>query len=292
MDFAFSESQRPLVRGGRQVSRGRNCPTPIRSSANEKASSGGRATGAARASACRACPCRRNLAGRGQDLLTTVAAIEGLGYGCARYRAGFRDGASLWTTTMAIMAFGSRGQKTAVPARSVRRQAARGQRGQRARSRIRHLFDADIAQSGTRGWILNGRKTWITSALNADLFVCLASTDPFERRAGDHGVPGRARHAGVLRRRGDPDPGIADGPDGRSGPRELRRPARRNSGTRRPGVNGLQRRPRVGARGDPGGYSGHDAPASSKRASPTRGAENSSASRSPGSSRFRIGSWT
>ena len=44
---------------------------------------------------------------------------------------------------------------------------------------------------------MNGRKAWITSALIADVFVCLASTDPSEGRAGDHGVPGGARHARI-----------------------------------------------------------------------------------------------
>jgi alkylation response protein AidB-like acyl-CoA dehydrogenase len=46
------------------------------------------------------------------------------------------------------------------------------------------------------GWVLNGRKTWITSGLAADLFVCFASTDPSKGVLGitaflvERGTPG------------------------------------------------------------------------------------------------------
>ena len=49
--------------------------------------------------------------GQGQDLPTTVAAMEGLGYGCPDTGLVFATGASLWTVTMPILAFGTEAQK-------------------------------------------------------------------------------------------------------------------------------------------------------------------------------------
>src|SRR5689334_11643658 len=45
--------------------------------------------------------------GRGQDLPTTVAAMEGLGYGCTDSGLIFVLNAGLWTVTMPIVQFGS-----------------------------------------------------------------------------------------------------------------------------------------------------------------------------------------
>ncbi len=88
-------------------------------------------------------PVPTEFGGRGQDLLSTVAAMEGLGYGCCDTGLVFAIGASLWTTTMAILAFGTDCPEAAVSAWALRRQPARGQRRKRARSRIRYLFDAN-----------------------------------------------------------------------------------------------------------------------------------------------------
>ena len=49
--------------------------------------------------------------GQGQDLATTVAAVEGLGYGCPDTGLVFGTGASIWTVTMPILAHGSDAQK-------------------------------------------------------------------------------------------------------------------------------------------------------------------------------------
>ncbi len=116
--------------------------------------------------------------GRGQDLLTTVAAIEGLGYGCPDTGLVFALGASLWTTTMAILAFGTPAQKS----RFLPGLCNGSLLGANAASEPE--AGSDIFSMQTRaerhenGWILNGRKAWITSAHTADIFVCLASTDP------------------------------------------------------------------------------------------------------------------
>jgi alkylation response protein AidB-like acyl-CoA dehydrogenase len=116
--------------------------------------------------------------GHGQDLATTVAAVEGLGYGCADTGLIFGMGASMWTVTMPILAFGTDSQKRRyLPA------LCNGQLlGANAASEPE--AGSDIFGMGTRAvrqgdrWILNGRKTWITGGAIADLLVCFASTDP------------------------------------------------------------------------------------------------------------------
>jgi L-prolyl-PCP dehydrogenase len=134
--------------------------------------------------------------GRGEDLLTTAAALEGLGYGCADTGLVFATGASLWTTTMAIAAFGTEAQKR----RYLPGLCEGSLLGANAASEPDAGSDVFSMQTRAerheRGWALNGRKTWITSALTADVFVCLASTDPSKGVLGitafllERGTPG------------------------------------------------------------------------------------------------------
>ena len=83
----------------------------MRSAGKSAANSGARDTSAARGSASLGLPVPAEYGGQGQDLTTTVAAIEGLGYGCADTGLIFGTGASIWTVTMPISAFGTEAQK-------------------------------------------------------------------------------------------------------------------------------------------------------------------------------------
>ena len=143
-------SSAALVRRGRCGSQRRSWSIPKRSSANSAASSGARATercaplrhpGFARA--------RRSMAARVKTCATTVAAMEGLGYGCADTGLIFATSASLWTVTMPILAFGTEAQKRRYLPGLVRRPAARRQRRQRARGGFRHLRHADPSRART-----------------------------------------------------------------------------------------------------------------------------------------------
>ena len=116
--------------------------------------------------------------GQGQDLATTVAAIEGLGHGCADTGLIFGTGASIWTVTMPMLAFGTEAQKRRyLPGLCDGRLLG-------ANAASEPGAGSDIFGMETRavrhgdGWVLNGRKTWITSGAIADLVVCFASTDP------------------------------------------------------------------------------------------------------------------
>jgi alkylation response protein AidB-like acyl-CoA dehydrogenase len=116
--------------------------------------------------------------GQGLGLAATIAAMEGLGYGCPDNGLIFAINASLWTNSIPILRYGSDDQKrrylpvlcdgTLVGANGASEVEA----------------GSDIFSMQTRAerrgdrWVLNGRKTWVTSGPVADLFVCYATTDP------------------------------------------------------------------------------------------------------------------
>jgi alkylation response protein AidB-like acyl-CoA dehydrogenase len=116
--------------------------------------------------------------GKGQGLPETIAAMEGLGYGCPDSGLIFALNACLWTVTIPILRYGTEEQKrrwlpklcdgTLV--------GANGASEPEAGSDI-FSMRASAVRKGDR-WILNGRKIWITSGPVADLFVCYATTDP------------------------------------------------------------------------------------------------------------------
>jgi alkylation response protein AidB-like acyl-CoA dehydrogenase len=143
-----------------------------------------------------ALPVPTDYGGRGEDLETAAAAMEGLGYACPDTGLVFSTGASLCTVTMPILAFGTESQKRRfLPGLCDGRLLG-------ANAASEPEAGSDIFSMRTRAvrhddsWVLNGRKTWITSAGAADLFVCFASTDPPKGVLGitaflvEHGTPG------------------------------------------------------------------------------------------------------
>ena len=123
-------------------------------------------------------PVPSEFGGKGQDLITTVAAMEGLGYACRDSGLIFAMNAGLWTVTMPIVEFGTDEQKRRyLPGLCDGRLLG-------ANAVSESEAGSDIFGMQTRaerrdnGWVLNGRKTWITAGPIADLFLCFASTDP------------------------------------------------------------------------------------------------------------------
>jgi alkylation response protein AidB-like acyl-CoA dehydrogenase len=177
MDFAFSESQRHWYEEAVKFAQAELCDPD--SAERERTGEFWR-EGYRRAAklGVQGLPVPVEYGGLGQDLITTAAAFEGLGYGCVDTGLVFATGASLWTTTMAILAFGSDAQK--------RRYLPGLCNGSLLGANAASELDAgsDIFSMQTRadrhsqGWVINGRKAWITSAHCADVFVCLAATDP------------------------------------------------------------------------------------------------------------------
>lgn len=116
--------------------------------------------------------------GRGQGLPVTIAAMEGLGYGCPDNGLIFAMNASMWTNSIPILRYGTEEQKRRFlpPLCDGTFVGANGASEVEAGSDI-FSMTARAERRGDR-WILNGRKTWVTSGPVADLFVCYATTDP------------------------------------------------------------------------------------------------------------------
>lgn len=117
--------------------------------------------------------------GRGAGLLAAIAAMEGLGRGCPDSGLIFAINAALWTVTTPLVLYGTAEQKrrwlpglcdgTLV--------GANGASEPEAGSDV-FAMQCTARPDGDGGWVLDGRKTWCTSAPVADLFVAYAATEP------------------------------------------------------------------------------------------------------------------
>ena len=276
-----------LARRGRPVRPGANSPTTC-SAATSGGSSGARGGGAAPGSASRGCRSRRSTAARGRTLPVTIAAMEGLGYGCPDNGLIFAINASLWTITIPILRYGTEEQK---------------------RRYLPGLCDGTLVGA-------NGASE---AEAGSDIF---SMHDP-RRATGRPLGPQRPQDLGDERPGGRPVRLLRDDRPGQGGAGDQRlhrpratRPASGSSARspswacgrcrwaswrfedcalpadeparpRGPGGRGLQLLDGVGAGRDPGRHPGHDAPAARTvhRARPD--AASSSASRSASSRRSR-----
>ena len=129
-------------------------------------------------------PVPEDYGGQGKGLSTTIAAMEGLGYGCPDNGLIFAINACLWTVTIPILRHGTDEQKR----RFLPGLCAGATVGANGASEVE--AGSDIFAMRTRAerrgdrWVLNGRKTWITAGPVADLFVCYATTDPSQGALG------------------------------------------------------------------------------------------------------------
>ena len=141
-------------------------------------------------------PVPREYGGQGEEIETTVAAMEGLGYACPDTGLLFALNASLWTITMPILVFGDDAQKKRYlpPLCDGRSFGANGASEPEAGSDIFSMKTR--AERKGDGWVLNGRKVWITGGPVADVFLIFATTDPTKGVLGvtafliDRGTPG------------------------------------------------------------------------------------------------------
>jgi len=116
--------------------------------------------------------------GKGLGLPETIAAMEGLGYACPDNGLIFAINASMWTVSIPILLHGTEDQRRRyLPGLcdgSI--VGANGASEPEAGSDIFSM--AARARREGDGWVLDGRKTWVTSGPVADLLVCYASTSP------------------------------------------------------------------------------------------------------------------
>jgi alkylation response protein AidB-like acyl-CoA dehydrogenase len=129
-------------------------------------------------------PVPKEYGGRGEDLVTAVAALEGLGYGCPDSGLAFALSASVWTVTMPVLAFGTGDQKR----RWLPGLCDGTLLGANAASEPEAGSDVFAMQARAErrgdGWVLDGRKVWITGGPVADLVLAFASTEPGQGALG------------------------------------------------------------------------------------------------------------
>ena len=123
-------------------------------------------------------PVPAEFGGQGSDLPATIAAMEGLGYGCADGGLLFALNASMWTNSIPILRYGTEAQKRQfLP--GLCDGSTVGANGASEPEAGSDIFAMQTRATRTgEGWTLDGRKTWVTSGPVADLFVCYATTDP------------------------------------------------------------------------------------------------------------------
>jgi len=130
-------------------------------------------------------PVPKELGGLGLGLTDLIAVIEGLGYGCRDLGLLFSMHAHLWTAVVPILEFGSEEQKRRylpplIDGTWIGANAA-----------TEPDFGSDVYGMRTRAerhdgrYALNGTKTFVTNAPEADLYVAYATRDP---RLGPLGV--------------------------------------------------------------------------------------------------------
>jgi alkylation response protein AidB-like acyl-CoA dehydrogenase len=128
------------------------------------------------------------------DILTTMLTMEGLGYACRDMGLIFGINAQMWSVQMPILLFGSEEQKERYLPRMIKGE----QIGAHGMSEPGSGSDAYSLQTYARrtegGYVLNGTKTFVTNAPEADFALVFASVD---RDKGMWGITGFIIDAGT-----------------------------------------------------------------------------------------------
>ena len=134
--------------------------------------------------------------GGGADILTTVCALEALGYGCRDNGLLFSIGAHMWAAEIPILQFGTEEQRKKYLPKLVSgewigihamTEPMSGSDAYSLRTRAERKGDC---------YVLNGSKTFITNAVYADVVIVFANLDPSKGPAGvsaffvEKGTPG------------------------------------------------------------------------------------------------------
>jgi len=134
--------------------------------------------------------------GTGTDIMTTMLVMEGLGYGCHDNGLIFALNAQMWSVQLPILGFGSDAQKEKYLPRLCSGELI----GAHGMSEPDSGSDAYSLRTRARrvegGYVLDGSKTFVTSAPVCDLAVVFATVDPTKGQWGvtaflvDKGTPG------------------------------------------------------------------------------------------------------
>ena len=123
-------------------------------------------------------PFPEKYSGGGADLLTTMLGMQALGYGCKDAGLLFAIHAQMWSVQMPLLEFGTEEQKE----RYLPKLCDGSMIGAHGMSEPDSGSDAfsmntRAARSGDH-YLLNGTKTFVTNAPDADLFLVFATVDP------------------------------------------------------------------------------------------------------------------
>jgi alkylation response protein AidB-like acyl-CoA dehydrogenase len=123
-------------------------------------------------------PFERRYGGQDADIVTTMLAMEGLGFGCRDSGLIFAINAQMWAVQTPIAGFGTDAQKQKYLPKLCSGEwiGAHGMSEPGAGSDT-----AAIRTTATRrgdGWVLSGAKTFVSNAPLADVFVLFATTNP------------------------------------------------------------------------------------------------------------------
>ena len=132
-------------------------------------------------------PFPKEYGGLGQDIITTVMAMEGLGYGCRDNGLLFSMNGQMWTVQMPIWKFGSDEQREKYLGRLIAGEiiGAHGITEPNAGSDVMSLATSAVRDGDH--YVLNGDKVFCTNGPVADIFLIFATVDA---SAGSLGLTG------------------------------------------------------------------------------------------------------
>jgi alkylation response protein AidB-like acyl-CoA dehydrogenase len=123
-------------------------------------------------------PIPEEYGGAGEDILTTMLTMEGLGYGSRDNGLIFAMNAQLWSVQMPILAFGSEAQKLKYLPGLCNGDLV-GMHGMSEPDSGSDAYSLRTrAERRDGGYVLNGSKMFVTNAPVADLAVIFATVDP------------------------------------------------------------------------------------------------------------------
>ncbi len=130
------------------------------------------------------------------NLLTVIAAMEGLGYGCRDNGLLLSLNSHIWTCESPILKFGSEQQREKYLPAMIKGTLIGGHAITEPNSGSDALAMKCRAARKGDSYVLNGTKIFITNAPEADILLVFASTDPQKKFAGitgfliEKGTPG------------------------------------------------------------------------------------------------------
>jgi alkylation response protein AidB-like acyl-CoA dehydrogenase len=129
-------------------------------------------------------PIPKEYGGRGGDSVRTVAMMEGLGYGGSDQGLLFGINAHMWTTSIPLLMYGTEQQKNKyLPGLCDGRLIGANGTSEPKAGSDAFSMQTHAVKDGN-GYVLNGKKIFVTNAPVADLFVVYATLDPTLRASG------------------------------------------------------------------------------------------------------------